>query len=169
MNILIKPMESDDEIKGKAYVHWKAWLEAYTGLMDAAYLEREHTLEKCTDIAFRWRDNLLVAKDGQRVVGFVGYGPASDGTSPEAGEVYALYILREYYGRKVGSALMSAAQEKLSGYKSIVVWVLKGNQRAIRFYEKCGFRPDGTQKEIVLGTANTELRMIYENAHMSRN
>lgn len=159
MSIYIKPMESDDEIRGKAYVHWKAWQEAYPGIVDQAYLDA-FTLEKCTDIAFRWPDNLLVAKDGETVIGFVGYGRCSDGALPETGEVFAIYILQEYYGQKVGYALMSAAIEKLSDYKRIAVWVLEGNRRAIRFYEKYGFRFDGTRQEIQLGTANTEVRMI---------
>lgn len=34
MDIIIKPMESDSEIRGKAYVHWKAWQDAYSGLVD---------------------------------------------------------------------------------------------------------------------------------------
>lgn len=159
MNILIKPMESEEEIRGKAYVHWKAWQEAYQGIVDRAYLDK-HTLEKCTDIAFRWPDKLLVAKDGETVVGFAGYGTCSDSALPETGEVFAIYILQEYYGQGVGRALMSAALEKLSGYKRIAVWVLEGNRRAIRFYEKCGFAFDGARKEIQLGTANTEVRMI---------
>ena len=29
MNIEIKKMESDEEIKGKAYVHWKSWQDAF--------------------------------------------------------------------------------------------------------------------------------------------
>ena len=159
MNINIKPMETDDEIRGKAYVHWKAWQEAYAGLVDQAYLEK-HTLEKCTDIAFRWTNNILVAKDGQKVVGFAGYGSSSDDAMLEAGEVFAIYILQEYYDKKIGYALMCAAIEKLSRYKKIAVWVLEGNQRAIKFYERYGFRFDGTKKQIMLGTENTEIRMI---------
>lgn len=57
---------------------------------------------------------------------------------------------------------MNAAFEKLSTYKHIAVWVLKGNERAIKFYERYGFRFDGTEQEIKLGTPNTELRMMYE-------
>ena len=34
MDIVIKPMKSDSEIRGKAYVHWKAWRDAYSGLID---------------------------------------------------------------------------------------------------------------------------------------
>ena len=159
MKIEIKPMETDDEIRGKAYVHWKAWHEAYPGLIDRAYLEG-FTLEKCTETAFRWLDRILVAKDGDRVVGFAGYGAYRDDSLPGTGEVYALYILKEYFGKKVGYALMRAALEKLAEYEQVAVWVLEGNRRAIRFYERCGFRFDGTRKQITLGTPNAELRML---------
>ena len=77
MDIVIKPMESDSEIRGKAYVHWNAGQDAYSGLVDPAYLD-ELTIEKCTDIAFRWLDNLLIAKENGRVIGFVGYGIYGD-------------------------------------------------------------------------------------------
>lgn len=162
MDIIIKPMETDAEIKGKAYVHWKSWQEAYAGLVDQAYLDAL-TLEKCTDIAFRWRDNLLVAKENGKVIGFVGYGACGDDSLPETGEVFSLYILSDYYDKKIGYALMRAALEKLSAYKRIVVWVLESNQRAIRFYKKVGFRFDGTKKPINLGTENTEIRMTLQN------
>lgn len=97
MDIIIKPMESDSEIRGKAYVHWKAWQDAYPGLVDQAYLDNL-TIEKCTDIAFRWLDNLLIAKENDKVIGFVGYGVCGD--DPLAGEIFSIYILKEYYDKK---------------------------------------------------------------------
>ena len=57
---------------------------------------------------------------------------------------------------------MNAALKKLTDYKKIAVWVLKDNNKAIRFYERYGFRFDGTDTGIMLGTPNTEQRMIYE-------
>ena len=159
MEIVIKQMESDEEIRGKAYVHWKSWQEAYAGLVDRNYLDKL-TLEKCTEMAFRWPDNLLVAKENDTVVGFVGYGACREDALPETGEVFAIYVLKEYYGKKVGHALMRAALEKLSEYRRIAVWVLEGNHRAVKFYEKFGFRFDGTKKQIKLGTENTEIRMV---------
>ena len=158
----LKPMESEEEIKGKAYVHYKSWQETYPGLVDAGYLQGL-TLEKCTETARRWPDNIIVAKDGDRVIGFVGCGPYRDSTLPGCGEIFALYVLREYHGRRVGYELLNAAFEKLGDYKRIALWVLKGNDRAIGFYERYGFCFDGTEAEIVLGTANRELRMIKEN------
>lgn len=156
----IVPMVTDDDRNGKGYVHWKSWHETYTGLIDPAYMEKL-TLEKCVDMAHRWPDNILVAKDGDNVVGFVGYGKSSDDTLVDCGEVFAIYVLTDYHGQKIGYDLMNAAFEKLADYKKIAVWVLKGNDRAIKFYERYGFRFDGTEKEIKLGTSNTEVRMVY--------
>ena len=161
-NYIIKQMETADEIDGKGYVHYKSWQETYMGLIDASYLETNITLEKCVSIAHKWMDNLLVAKDGEKVVGFVGYGKYRDASLSDSGEVFSIYVLADYYGEKIGYKLMNAALEKLSAYSKIAVWVLKGNERAIRFYERYGFKFDGTGQEIMLGTPNTELRMIYE-------
>ena len=160
MNIEIKPMRTDDEIRGKAYVHWRSWHEAYKGIVSDSYLE-DMTLEKCGKIAFDWPDDLIVAKDGGRVVGFAGYGDSAG--SPGDGEIYALYVLSEYYGTGLGGRLMDAALEKLGARGRVYLWVLKENARAIRFYEKCGFRADGEEKYLEsLGAA--EIRMVRQDA-----
>lgn len=163
MNITIKQMETDDEVRGKAFVHWKSWQETYPGLVDRKYLEENMTLEKCLDIAFKWRDNIIVAKDGNRVVGFVRYGGYRGEDLTDTGEVQAIYLLSEYHGLGVGYALMNEAVRRLSGFKRIALWVLKGNERAIRFYRRYGFCFDGKESEFRLGDGmNTELRMVLE-------
>ena len=139
----IKRMETDDEIRGKACVHWSAWHDAYPGLVSAAFLEKMMP-EACERIAFNWRDGVLVAKDGDCVVGFAGYGEQRD--APGTGGIFALYVLKEYRGQGVGRQLMDAALEKLKGYGKVCLWVLKENERAIAFYRKCGFVPDGEEK-----------------------
>jgi len=157
MDIVIKRMESDEEIRGKAFVHWKAWHEAYPGLVCQDYLDKL-TLEKCEAMARRWTDGILVAKDGDRVVGFVGFGDR-DEEEPEFGEIFALYVLSEYYGTGVGRRLMEAGLAQLQGYPKVCLWVLKENARAIRFYEKCGFRPDGAET-VSETVAAAEIRMV---------
>lgn len=156
MGIILKRMETDEEIKGKAFVHWKAWHETYPGLVSQEYLDA-FTLDKCETMAFNWRDNLIVAIDNNKVVGFVGYGDGGD-EAPNIGEIFALYVLPEYYGTGVGSELMKAGLKQLIDYPEVCLWVLKGNKRAIRFYEKCSF--DFSGEELVSPTiAATELRM----------
>ena len=159
----VKPMESEAEIDGKGYVHYKSWHETYPGLIDAGYLEGV-TLEKCRSMARRWPENIIVAKDGERVIGFVGCGVYRNESLPGYGEVFSIYVLQKYQGQKVGYELMNAALERLSNYQKIAVWVLKGNDKAIRFYERYGFRFDGGSAEVILGSPNTELRMIYQRA-----
>ena len=144
MDIIIKPMETDEEIRGKAFVHWKCWQTTYPGLVSQEYLDKL-TLANCEEKAFRWRDNILVAKEGDRVIGFVGYGTHGP-EDPDAGEVFALYVLPEYHGTGVGQRLMDEAMEKLSACMHLCLWAVKGNGRAIRFYEKNGFRLSGKEK-----------------------
>ncbi len=154
-------METDDEIRGKAFVHWKSWQEAYPGIVSREYLDGL-TLEKCEEIAYRWRENVLVAKHGDRVVGFAGYGASGVDESGSTGEIYAIYVLSEYYGTGVGQGLMETALDQLSDRDRVEVTVLKENKRAIRFYEKCGFRHDGMEGTVSLGEPVTVIRMVLD-------
>lgn len=159
MQIIIKTMETDEEIRGKAYVHWRGWHDAYPGLVSEEYL-RKLTLEACEKKAFAWRDNLLVAKDGERVAGFVGYGNRGE-EEPDTGEIFALYILKEYWGTGVGQMLLEASLDRLSAYPKIALWMVKGNTRAFRFYEKHGFHPSGREKQVSsVGAEGIELMLI---------
>ena len=160
--VTIKPLETEDEIRSKAYVHWQAWKETYTGLIDQKFLD-SRTVEMSEKIAFRAYENgypTILAKDGNRVIGFADYGPCRNEDLSDAGEVYAIYILKAYYGQGVGHALMRKALEALKQYRQVAVWVLEGNARAIRFYTRCGFRFDGKKQELALGTPVTEARMV---------
>ena len=160
--MIIKRLETKEEIKGKASVHYQAWKEAYVGLVNQDYLDRR-TMEMSLQSAQRAFDNgitTLIAKDRERVVGFADFGRYRLDDLRDAGEIYAIYILKEYYGKGIGYALMKKALDALSEYPQTAVWVLKGNERAIRFYKRCGFEFDGEKKEIELGIPATEARMI---------
>ena len=159
MPITIKPMETHAEVRGKAYVHWKCWQETYPGLVSREYLDK-FTLEKSEERAFQWQDNILVAKDGDQVVGFVGYGDRG-AEAPDVGEIFTLYVLSEYHGTGVSQRLMAAGLEVLADYPKICLWVLKGNGRAIRFYEKCGFHRTGEEFHSPRTDA-IDIRMVKE-------
>lgn len=156
MDITLKEMKTEDEIRGKAYVHWKAWHEAYPSMISHEYLEKL-TLEKCEKMAFSWPDNTIVAKDSNRVIGFVCFGNREE--APETGEIFALYVLSEYYGTGVALQLMNAGLEQLNEFSQVCLWVLKENKRAIRFYQKCGFCPNG--EEMVSSNIDaSEIKMV---------
>lgn len=160
--MIIKTLETGEELRGKARVHCQAWKEAYAGLVDPTFLD-SRTLEMSLRRAQTAYDKgiaTLLAKDGEQVVGFADYGPYRGDDLQNTGEVYAIYVLQDYYGRGVGRALMRQALDALRAYPRAAVWVLRGNARAIRFYERCGFRFDGAEQTITLGTPITEARML---------
>ena len=123
-------------------------------LASSAYNKRR---ESCENAAFRWPEDHIVAKDGDRVIGYAAYGAQED--APGTGEVFGLYVLSEYHGTGVGRRLMQAALEQLKAYPVICLWTLKENRRAIRFYEKCGFAADG-QEQVNTRINAEEIRMV---------
>ena len=142
----VHPMMSPADREGRALVHYAAWQETYTGLMPEDVLSA-HTLEHCRKMAKAPRGETYVALDrenGDRVVGFVCYQQkARDIASvPDAAEITALYVLRAFQGLGLGRMLLERCIQSLYRDKA-VLFVLKGNENAIRFYEHMGFRLTG--------------------------
>ena len=158
MKIIIKTMETPEEIEGKSLVHWQAWREAYDDLLPAEFQETM-TLEKCRFFSQKYPENTLIAMDGKKVIGFISYGNFRD-EAIQAGEIIALYVLKDYYGKGVSEQLMHAAFVALDQFSEIYLWVLKDNKRAIAFYQKMGFTFDGQEKILDLGKPVKELRMM---------
>ncbi len=162
----VRPTVPDDA-GAVARVHVASWRGAYAGLVP------EHVLRELSvvDRAARHRARLaaaepgschLVAVDGETVVGFAGAGPARDGDLDPAstGEVYALYVEPAYWSTGTGRALLDAASGQLvaAGFGRAVLWVLAGNLRARRFYERGGFTSDGARQVLDMGAPVPEVR-----------
>ena len=162
MDLTIKQMETPEEIEGKSLVHWQTWREAYDDLLPAEFQETM-TLERCRFFSQKYPENTLIAMDGMKVVGFISYGNFRDETI-QAGEIIALYVLKDYYGKGVSEQLMHAAFVALDHFSEIYLWVLKDNKRAIAFYQKMGFTFDGQEKILDLGKPITEIRMVYKKS-----
>jgi GNAT superfamily N-acetyltransferase len=94
------------------------------------------------------RESLLVVESGGEVVGFANVGPCRDPEPAGAGEVYAIYLLAEWWGRGAGRDLMAAALDALvgCGFAEATLWVLDANFRARRFYEAGGWAVDGSSR-----------------------
>ena len=158
MVITVKQMETPEEIEGKSLVHWQTWREAYDDLLPADFQETM-TLDRCRFFSQKYPENTLIAMDGKKVVGFISYGNFRD-EAIQAGEIIALYVLKDYYGKGVSEQLMHAAFVALDQFSEIYLWVLKDNKRAIAFYQKMGFSFEGQEQILKLGKPVKELRMI---------
>ena len=165
MKIIIKTMETPEEIEGKSLVHWQTWREAYDDLLPVEFQETM-TLDRCRFFSQKYPENTLIAMDGKKVVGFISYGNFRD-EAIQAGEIIALYVLKGYYGKGVSKQLMHAAVAVLDHFSDIYLWVLKDNKRAIAFYKKMGFTFDGQEKILELGKPVKELRMMCSSNNNS--
>lgn len=160
------PMMSPADRAGRAHVHYTAWQETYPGIMDPRVLAW-NTPERCREMAEKHgRDTLVLLDRAQedRVVGFAcwRYSARPFISVPEAGEVAALYVLGAYQGLGLGRMLLEACLAHIPRPR-VALMVLKGNRRAIGFYEHMGFRLTGREQTDQIGGGEAaELEMVLE-------
>ena len=141
-----------------ARVHVATWRAAYAGIVPAPALDALSVAAG----ASRWEG--LIADDTTRtwvavedgeVVGLVAAGPARDADTPDAGEVYAAYVLPAAQRAGHGRALLDAAVDWLQTNRGfcVTLWVLTANVAGRAFYEACDWRPDGAARGIDVGGA----------------
>ena len=137
-----------------AELHVATWKAAYPGLLPRDYLEALTPEDRLSG----WEEALasspwpvvLVAESGRDLLGVASLGPSADeGADGSVGEVQTLYVGPATWHRGVGTALLEEACRELAGagFTTATLWVLDVNERARRFYEGNGWRPDGATKE----------------------
>jgi len=93
------------------------------------------------------RFDFVIAEDRGTIAGYVKLGPAElpVETPPDTVELCQLYVLSEWHGNGVASALMDRALRVVHerGAKHVQLGVYVENHRARRFYERYGFEPVG--------------------------
>jgi ribosomal protein S18 acetylase RimI-like enzyme len=130
----VRPAEAGD-IDHLARVWYDGWQDAHARVLPAE-LARARTLESL-------RGRLAEALPTVRVVGPLG---APVGFCMLKGdELYQLYVSSESRGSGVAAALMADAEARLADRGVATAWLACaiGNERAARFYEKCGWRRTG--------------------------
>jgi ribosomal protein S18 acetylase RimI-like enzyme len=139
---LVRPAELGDAA-AIARVHVATWRSAYRGLLPDAFLD---TLSEAR-YEERWQRSLAndgarvyVAEDQQEIVAFASGGRERAGEHGYKGELYAIYVLEKAQGRGHGRGLVRAIVGGLRelGLADMIVWVLRDNARARRFYERLG-------------------------------
>jgi len=153
--VRIRPMQ-DADVEAVVANHMEGWRVGYRGIIADEVLDgleaRSWITRYRDDLARRtageWLWQTLIAVDELDVPqGHVTFGPwreQPEGVDPQIGEILSIYVHPSRYGQGFGAALMSAALAELP-QREVRLWVLEGNARARRFYEKAGLRPDGVR------------------------
>ena len=152
-----------DDAEDLARVRVAAWRVAYAGLLPDSFLASMDVAQN----AARWREVFdagdhedFVCVVGDTLVGYVTVGPNRDGAGDSVGEVIAIYLAPEVWGRGLGGLLWDAALERLreQGFRQVVVWMLQGNRRARRFYERRRLRLEAKRNILIGGAEVLEYR-----------
>jgi GNAT superfamily N-acetyltransferase len=135
---------SYDDLPEVAQIHVASWKHAYIGQVPQPYLDSLDVTRRLWgwQAQFPNRDvsGLLVARLDGAAAGFVCFGPARDQDRQDWGEIYAVYVLKEHWGRGIGHTLYRNAYAGLrdKGFKRAYLWVLDTNHHAIAAYQRWG-------------------------------
>lgn len=156
------------DIDAVAALRVRGWRAAYAGLVPQYYLdamsaEAQAQRRRAGFASSRGTVWDLVAVDEDDIpVGWVCFGAYRGETDAAVpGEVYALYVEPTLMGRGIGRALMDAAHHhaEVERFATLLLWVLRDNVRARRFYAAAGYVSDGAVESGLYGeTAVEEVR-----------
>ena len=157
MTTTVRPATVEDA-DGIGAVHLASWRETYGGLLSPAFFAaREESRFQAN-----WRrvldggPDVVVAEAGGRVVGFASTGPSRDEPPVRPLELYSIYLRAAQHGSGLGQALLDAAV----GDRPASLWVAEENPRAIAFYRRNGFAPDGARQVLEAWEGLAEVRLV---------
>lgn len=117
------------------------WQMAYRGIIDSAYLDAMNVEQRYQREVQRY-GIYTVAAAGEEILGFA-WSETTESETADC-ELVALYVRYGRRGRGIGKALFLSAMEsfRAAGRKRMIVWCLRENAEARRFYEKMGGKMD---------------------------
>lgn len=157
IDVRVATIGDADAIAG---AHIEGWRVGYRGLVPDVQLDSPEFTNTRRERwrAWTWQNQagvelFVVAIDGE-VAGFALTGPErvdhdDARPSPARGEVYAFYLHPDAWGSGGALPLMRRCEQALrdAGYVDAVLWVLRDNRRARRFYEKAGWTFTGQESD----------------------
>lgn len=157
MKFLIRKMKQDDILEVQ-YVAETSWHATYEGIIPRKIQDNflkhaysEKMLKQRIEIS-----TIIVAEVGGKVVGFANFSSVSNEGVAELGTIY---LLPEYQGNSIGTALLKKGITYLSEVKKIFINVEKDNEIGKKFYKAKGFEMISTFDENFDGHILKTIRM----------
>ncbi|NRA62830.1 MAG: GNAT family N-acetyltransferase [Pseudobacteriovorax sp.] len=142
---------------GIGSVHIDSWRETYTGIVPETHLatlSKENSQKMWTTIIGQPKPDsfVKVAVADDQIVGFVSCGRARDKDLAYEGEVYAIYLRKQFQGLGIGKAMFQSTMEGLRerSMGTFYLWVLADNP-TVAFYRAQGGRLGGDKVEEIGG------------------
>ncbi|PDY41503.1 GNAT family N-acetyltransferase [Bacillus wiedmannii] len=136
-----------DDIRGIGKVHVDSWKTTYKGIFADEFLEnityeqREKQWENIFQQEDKSKYRFVAETSDETIIGFIDGGVERSGAYNCDGELYAIYLLQEYQGMKIGQKLFQSLLSACinNDMQSLLVWVVTNNPSK-NFYEK--FNPE---------------------------
>lgn len=167
MSIAVRKAEIED-CRDLGRIHSESWKAAYKEIIPDSFLDMitaESREKRFADAMSRGNERNFVAIRENEVVGFICIGKCRDDDLDDTfGEIWGIYLHPAYWRQGIGTSLMAFGLDclKNEGFKRVSLWVLEKNENARRFYEKFGFRYDGTKKELDFDGIVYEIRYVRD-------
>ena len=149
--MLLREAQAADAL-AVAELHVRSWQHAYRGLLPGEYLDGLRPEDRARRYTLGTLEPggpvTVLAVERTAICGFATTAPARDEDRREGGELLALHVDPDRWGRGVGRVLMEDARARLAGagFQEACLWVLASNERARRFYRTDGWEPDGARR-----------------------
>jgi ribosomal protein S18 acetylase RimI-like enzyme len=162
-------LATPDDAQALAAMHIASWRETYAGILPDKMLAALSVESR----AAAWSKILLepatthstvvfLAEHQETIMGFGSCGAQRTESLRDNGydgEISAIYVLREFQKRKIGTQLFRSTSSDLihRGFSAAALWVLRENFRARRFYEHFGGKVIAEREDVREGTVLIEL------------
>jgi ribosomal protein S18 acetylase RimI-like enzyme len=109
----------------------------------------ESALKRCSESWSEQADSTAQGSDRATFIAFAGDSPVgiaalyrNPGERPEVGELLQVWVSPEYRSKGVAEKILEAVfyWAAANDFQTVIANVAKGNERAVRFYRKYGFR-----------------------------
>jgi hypothetical protein len=160
--MVLQPAEPDDAMS-VARVHVRAWQAGYRKLLPDDYLDRLRPEERAQRYSF---DNVdphkpvtIVAAEAGSICGFATIAPAHDLDVPDCGELCALYVAPDWWGRhRRGPGVRGPHSTFRFGLPKCGLVSAGGERASERFYRIDRWVPDGScRRDSVWGVTVDEI------------
>ncbi len=167
MNLVTFRNASKNDAERIAKLHAESWRLNYRGLLDDQFLD-DKVIENRKRV---WLERMDSTNLNRRVIlaevqdELIGFGCLFLNHDKQYGALLDnLHVTQPYSGKGIGSGIIKRLASEIYGAgerKDMYLWVLKGNDGAIRLYEKLGALQKGFEVETEFGNKPLEKYRYY--------
>ncbi len=163
MNITIR-LATYADAQDIANIHALSWEAAYKDILPTEYIRKQSASREAMWKRILSTENNIhyIILNNSTPVGILTVGPPQHeeikiendtGIDDSFWELHGIYLHPDYFLRGIGTTALKFAMDKARevGKTNMLLWVFEGNVNSIKFYEKCGFSPDGARKVYICG------------------